>query len=284
MYERLFRGLVGVLRRLRPHRWPLIGPIVERQGARVLRATHPAVMAVDGHRVRVDAGDDLGLARGAPYEPLLEDVLRRHVPSGGTVVDGGAHIGYFTLVCARAAGPSGRVIAFEPAPATFALLEENVRVNGYTNVTLVPGALSDASGTARLHLSPENTGDHRIGEADGQRDALTISTHALDDVLPDGTQVDVVKLDVQGAEPLVLRGAARVLTENPGLVLMLEWAPFVLPAETSEREVLEMLFARFARIRDLDEARMEIVDTDPEAVLATYTRENERFTNLLCTP
>lgn len=282
LYARLYQTLIWLPRRLRVHRWPLVGAIVGDLGVRALRAAHPSVVEVERHELRLDPGDDLDLALRSRHEPVLRQVMERHIPPGGIVVDGGAHIGFHTLRAARLAGPSGRVFAFEPSPATFALLSENLSRNGYTNVVPVNGALAHRSASARLHLSADNTGDHRIAQTEEPREGIEITTHSLDDVLPADAVVDFVKLDVQGAEPLVLAGMKQVLERSPQLVLVAEFAPFVFPSELSPARFLEDLFATFERVLDADEERGELTSTTPEHLLASYTRENERFTNLLC--
>ena len=115
-----------------------------------------------------------------------------------TVVDAGAHVGYFTCQAARLVGPRGLVLAFEPAPRNFELLTANVWRNGFTNVVCFPWALGEAAGFAPLQLSASNTGDHRLHGSAG--DTVLVRVAALDEVLAIRGPVDVVKLDVQGSE------------------------------------------------------------------------------------
>jgi FkbM family methyltransferase len=279
----LFRKVVSAMRALRPRHWPIIGPAIAPLAERLLDRTHPDVVSTDGHELRLDPSDDLGLARGRArgYEPLLHEVMERHIPGGGTVIDGGAHIGYHTLLAARLVGPTGHVIAFEPSPTTYPLLLENVERNGYRNVTPMNAALADRSGRGTLYLCATNNADHRISEL-SERDAVEVELHSLDAFVPENQPVDFVKLDVQGAEPLVLRGGRRVLERNPQLVMAFEYAPFVMPAELTPEAFLDEVFSSFAQVFEVNDDANSISPAIRERLLATYTRENERYTNLLC--
>jgi FkbM family methyltransferase len=281
VYGRLFRAAVAAIRSLRPHHWPVVGRMIGSVAERFMSSVHPAVVHVEGHEFHLDANDDLGLARGRPYEPLLRQVMERHIAVGATVIDGGAHIGYHTLLAARLVGPSGRVIAFEPAPSTYRLLAENVARNGYQNVTLVGGALTDRSGHGALHLHGDWSGDHRIAEGPG-RQTIPVDLHSLDDFVEQEESVDFIKLDVQGAEPLVLRGAARLLERNPQLVAAIEYDPSKLPDWISPEAFLSDVFGRFATVIDVNDESRSVAPVTPAELLISYTEQNERHTNLLC--
>ena len=153
------------------------------------------------------------------YEPELM-LLERFLQPGMVFVDGGANTGVFTFVAARLVGPSGQVFSFEPGAACFHALQQSLRLNRFKNIHLNHCALSDHCGTARLyHLrGQENAFSLAVAEnVDYDEVSLTI----LDDVarLHELTRVDFIKLDVEGAEELVLRGAKEVLDR---------WQPVVL--------------------------------------------------------
>jgi FkbM family methyltransferase len=282
LYSRLYAAATSIAKALRMHRWPLIGPLLWAGGRKVSARIHPSVLHVDGHDLRVGADDPLGLGTRGRYEPLLHQLLGDRLTAGGCFVDGGAHIGYHTLAAARAVGPSGRVLAFEPSPATFRLLVENVERNGYRQVECVEAALSGRSGSGTLNLSDENSGDHRILDAGESRHSVEIRLHRLDEYLPEGQQVDLVKLDVQGAEPLVLDGMAGLFESNRPRALALEYSPSMWSPETSAEDLLQLLREQFGVIYDVNEGARSMEPVSDDWLLATYTRENGRFTNLLC--
>ena len=146
-------------------------------------------------------------------------------------------VGYFTCQAARLVGPRGLVLAFEPAPRNYELLTANVWRNGFTNVVCFPWALSDAPGFEELRLSASNTGDHRLHGGAGE--TVTVRVAALDEVLAIRGPVDVVKLDVQGAEHAAIRGMERLLAASPSVLVVAELSPS--DARAAGTEPLELL-------------------------------------------
>jgi len=156
-------------------------------------------------------------------------ILDRVVRDGSTVVDIGANIGFYTCLFAAAVGPRGRVLAFEPAPATFAALQENVRRNGFRNVELEEVALSDHAGTATFHVFPQGADAYNsLGASTAwgtvSAEEVTVRTAMLDELLAalPAESISVVKIDVEGAEALVLAGATRFFDRLEETVVMIE--------------------------------------------------------------
>jgi FkbM family methyltransferase len=145
---------------------------------------------------------------------LLANVLR----PGGTFVDVGAHVGFHSVLAAQLVGPAGTVFAVEPAPWAIELLRANVWRHGL-GANVLPFAASDEAGTVRLALDDAHrSGAHLTGAAD----AIEIPAARLDELLPN-VVVDVIKIDVEGAEPLVLRGARKLLERSPRLLAIVEF-------------------------------------------------------------
>lgn len=156
------------------------------------------------------------------YDIAVSEALARLIAPGDTVIDGGANVGYMTILASMAAGPSGRVLAFEPHPELFDVLRRNVAaVRAHLRIAatdLHRSALGESPGAAELHHLPPDfdwtDGMARIVPG-GQTDAPSISVQVetLDDVLGAGTAT-VLKLDVEGFEAWVLRGARVALRER----------------------------------------------------------------------
>src|SRR5262245_52408989 len=178
------------------------------------------------------------LTATAGWEPGLTAFLGKRVQPGMTVIDGGAHVGYFTCQAALLAGPRGLVLAFEPAPRNFELLRVNVWRNGFTNVVCFPWALGAQPGLAELRLSDRNTGDHTLHGDDSSRSSVPVRVAALDGILAMRPPVDVVKLDVQGSEEAAVRGMERLLGDSPGVVLTVELSPAGARAAGSDPRAL----------------------------------------------
>jgi FkbM family methyltransferase len=177
-------------------------------------------------------GSELGLLsfllrHGAnSVEPGVREVLRRLVRPGDTVIDGGASIGLHAAPLAVAVGPAGRVLCFEPLPRTAAALRRTLRLNGLADRTeVLTVALADKTGVAQLFVSEHGPLSSLFAlPDDAGADAVEVEQRSLDDVLPPGSRLDVVKLDVEGAEPLVWQGMSRVRDENPRLAIVIEWS------------------------------------------------------------
>jgi FkbM family methyltransferase len=152
--------------------------------------------------------------RTAPAETAA---LRASLPPGGTFVDVGANWGYFSLVAAHAVGSAGRVVALEPDPRVHAELAANLARNGIRTVAALAVAASDRAGEATLSGYAEadrNRGVSSLVAAPaGNAPSFAVRTAALDDVMDAHgiPSADLVKVDVEGAEELVLRGMARGL-------------------------------------------------------------------------
>ncbi len=149
------------------------------------------------------------------YEPDVGWMGRRLLRPGDTVVDVGACFGYHSLDFAARVAPGGRLYAFEPQAGVFALLQQNLRANSLANVQAECMALSDGDGALELHCFPDLDVGYASITNRGRRDARTITCRAqtLDSYLKQHHIPDVtlLKLDVEGAELLVLRGASTLL-------------------------------------------------------------------------
>ncbi len=144
---------------------------------------------------------------GGSYEPEQTHLFETHVGQGATVLDVGAHVGYYTLLSATLAGSAGRVVAFEPNPANAAFLRRHVEMNGFCTVRVDQAAVSDRAGTARFEFG-SGSGTGHLAE-DGP---VMVRTVTVDDVCGEhGLVPAAIKIDVEGAEAAVLRGAAETL-------------------------------------------------------------------------
>jgi FkbM family methyltransferase len=153
---------------------------------------------------------------------LFQELLR----PGMTFVDIGAHVGYFSLLAAPLVGETGRVLAFEPHPENFELLQANVRNRSLTNVSCYPWAVGAANGRASLYLAVDNSGDHRIEPAEEERTRIEVPLVALDSVPEITPPLQAVKIDIQGAEEAAVRGMERLLAASPEVFLVLEFWPY----------------------------------------------------------
>ena len=162
------------------------------------------------------------------YEVNKVNALCAFLPPGGTFIDVGSNKGDFALIAAKRVGAAGTVIAFEPEPANCDWIRRSLDLNAAANVSLQPVALSDTDGAAVLFLG-EKSGWHSLVSTEARHSVaqITVAKRTLDSFLAErgSTRVDVLKIDVEGAELEVLRGARATLAANPHVVLLLDLHP-----------------------------------------------------------
>jgi methyltransferase, FkbM family len=155
-------------------------------------------------------------------EPETARFILSFLRPGMVFFDVGAHIGEYALLASRRVGPCGEVHAFEPQPSTLALLENNVEVNGLRNVRLNGCAVSDRDEEVDFGVRAEPSLSSIVREGkplDGQEllCSLKVPSRTLDEYCGEcGRWPDLIKIDVEGAELLVLQGAEGLLAEPPG--------------------------------------------------------------------
>jgi FkbM family methyltransferase len=145
------------------------------------------------------------------YEPELT-FLDRFLRPGDVFVDAGANCGVYTMAAASIVGEKGLVLAFEPGREIYSALERSVSSNGHSQIRLFQTGLSNVSGTARLYSHPHGPSSFSLGNVDGGGSSCAIEVKKLDDVLDAAgvTKVDCIKMDVEGAEELILHGATKL--------------------------------------------------------------------------
>jgi FkbM family methyltransferase len=150
------------------------------------------------------------------WEADVMKLLHATLRPGSVLVDVGANVGFHTVLASQLVGPTGHVVAVEPAPWTLELLRANLWRSGAT-ATVLPIAAAEAAGRVTLAVDA----DHRSG-ARVAASGVEVEAARLDDLLPD-LVADVIKVDVEGAEPLVLRGAPRLIERSRDVLVVVEF-------------------------------------------------------------
>ncbi len=267
MREALFKRLVKLKKKLAGKGLERVPGVLalSRLAHRVLVPKRIMPVHVNGLTLWVDPRDTTGVAppllQYGEYEPFITSIFSRIVKKGMTVIDVGANIGYFSVLAAKLVGPAGKVYAFEPEPHNFALLSKNIAFNKFPNCIPVNKALSDKNGTTQLYLDACNWGAHSLAaqNVDGKK-AVRIQTVRLDDFLRNMRNVDVIKIDAQGAEGLILKGMRDVIAKNKHLKIIMEFWPFALRNMGSEpRDILQFVRDAGFRISVLDDGKRKII-------------------------
>lgn len=215
-----------------------------------LVAVPPIVDSAAGHR----------LLKPAVRFALADTICR----SGDYVIDIGANIGDYTWQFAQRAGPTGRVIAFEPVPHLAATIAKTSRINRQDWVEVHELALSANDGFSAFSIEGANSGGSRLGTMKGDFTEIRVRTMKLDTMLesrPDIDRVDVIKLDVEGFEDQVLLGASKSLDRFRPIILV--ETGFESPAQ---RKTIHDLLTSF----DYDILGIEVSGGLAEASWADY--------------
>jgi FkbM family methyltransferase len=178
-------------------------PHADKQEKHELQTIHGVRLLIDPAK---DKGVELALFLQGTYEEGTIHFLQQALKSGDTFLDIGANIGWMTLVGAKAVGQQGRVIAIEANPNTLPILQHNVELNQANCVEIYGVAVSDEPGTARLF---ENWNVNRGGASLLAQDdtlGIEVQVETLDRLFEPETPLAVVKIDVEGLEPQVLKG------------------------------------------------------------------------------
>ncbi|HXQ58794.1 MAG TPA: FkbM family methyltransferase [Acidimicrobiales bacterium] len=199
---------------------------------------HTALVATRwGAKMLVDTRDAMvspWLVLDGLWESHVTDWMQHTLQPGQVFVDVGANIGYFTLLGAMLVGPEGRCVGIEAHPRLAELLQRNVIINGlHGYVTTWHRAAWSEATELKLHMRGHFASNSSIGSIGpealtrlGDTESIVeVEAVRLDDLLADLPRIDVLKIDVEGAEVHVVTGLARTLDANPGLTIMFEWSP-----------------------------------------------------------
>ncbi len=204
--------------------------------ARVAGAAEPAggaavLSELEGFRI-YSAAEDAGVGRSVrqgTYEPEVCAQFRRVLRPGMGVLDLGANIGFFALLAASLVGPDGTVLAVEPNPRNVRLLEASRRLNGFGQLSVLQVAAGSSHGLLVLNSSYSNgTTAGLPDDVEGVLAAETVPALRIDGVIPADRRIDLIKIDVEGAEyPALLGCEATIRAHRP--VIVSEFSPGLMP-------------------------------------------------------
>lgn len=182
------------------------------------------------------------MANGKCPEPEVVDLIKRVVRPGDIVIDGGANVGFFSMIMAALVGDMGRVISFEPSPPNIERFQLNRDLNRFNNVALYTDALWQE--VATLDFWPNrDSGQSALWSCVDSLDKIQVRALPLDAlagaVLSAG--VRFMKLDVEGAEERVLRGAAELLGRGYPTYIVVELQPLALAQLDSHQDGMRAL-------------------------------------------
>ena len=233
-----------------------------------------------------DSGEANEIIVSGQYSPYETEIFRSLLKPGMAVADIGAHIGYFTTMAVDLVGSSGRVFAFEPDPRNFELLSRSISANKFVNVIAENKAVSNKIGVETLFLDRYNLGNMSFSRqnipADASSGSVSVPTVTLDEYFS-GLPLDMIKIDVQGAESLVFEVGKKTLAKIS--VVLAEFWPFgLLNMGTEPRAFLEIfLRAGFSLYLLNEDAHIMKKKTADELLSISGNRpEGKGWANILC--
>ena len=207
-----------------------------------------------GDLMHLDKLNTLSLRDGKIYEPFEIGIVQHVVKKGDTAIDIGAMIGCYTLVFAKLVGETGKVFAFEPEYENYNIVKSNVLINGYDNTKIVNKAVSDIDGEMPLYIHDANLGMHTLGKPTywKPKGVVNVKTVQLDTCLSKSCRVDFIKMDIQGAEGLALKGMERTLRDNKDVKMIIEYSQQELEGLGKPTECLKLLIKYGFNIFEID--------------------------------
>jgi FkbM family methyltransferase len=215
-------------------------------GDRVLTSTHRGDAL---YLVPLDLDLTPSIIRNGQWEPHVERTIVSLLRPGDIAIDVGANVGYHTLAMAAAVGPRGQIHAFEANPDLMCLLRATVAVNGADWISLYQSAALDKQGTVTVATAPEHYGSgHIVNDMPGGDHDVAYSVRAdvpavtLDAVLGDRVRnIDLIRMDIEGSEPLALHGAETLIRRSPKLKIITEWSVAMMSDHADIRDFVGWL-------------------------------------------
>jgi len=262
--------------------------IIPAQKSLVTVNNYKMFVHVEGYK-GVDSVDHRLMVNGI-WEAHITALFKQLVKKNMTVVDIGANIGYFTLLAASLVGEKGKVFAFEPVPQNYTLLVKNIEVNSYKNVTPVQKAVSNHAGKVKFFLDYDALGQSSLfSVSENLTEPITVDVVSLDEFFKGNEySINIIKMDIEGAEMTVLLGMEKILENNNDLKIFTEfWPDGLLKSGFSAKEYwnkLEQFGFKFIYLIDDDKKRLEIVDFKDAVKRCQNTifKRTTRHVNLLC--
>ena len=212
------------------------------------------------------------------WETWLTQCLVEIVREGDVCIDIGANLGYYSLLMSELCGKTGRTVAIEPNPRICELLRHSQSIHPF-RFDVMESAVSNKNGKAVLSVPGNYPGNASINRQfdrvwNPSKSKVRITT--LDEIVSamNLPKVDIIKMDVEGAEPLVFEGMQKTIAGNPGLQIIVEYSPHLYG---DARAFTQYLFSRFTVQRIKDVEKMTLLDESSMATLLQLTDHTDLY-------
>ena len=215
------------------------------------------------------------------YEPYVTQLMLEYTREPGDVLDIGANIGYFSILCSKRTG--GKVYSIEPEPTNYSLLQQNINLNQSQNVISFNVAANNSSGEISFYVNSKNKGDHRCSQLDKNLSKIIkVEGKRIDQVLTkeEFNRVRVIKIDVQGYEKKVCEGMEDYLRNAKDLKIISEFVvDLMVEAGDAPIQYLQFMLDNGFNMWILDDDRCSLISASINEVLI-WARDH-RVSNLL---
>ncbi len=189
------------------------------------------------------------------WERAIEEAVLRQIKPGGTVIEVGCNMGYHTLAIVEKLGDKGQLYGFEANPELYRLLCWSLDLNGFKpRAQLYNHAVTDQPGDVTFQYIPEAVGGGNVVHHSPRQDATVLTIHGepLDLTLPAIKDVDLLRMDAEGLEPAIIRGALNLIDRSPNIVIISEWAVSMMGPRTDLKGFIPLLTDRGFRCWRID--------------------------------
>jgi FkbM family methyltransferase len=271
-------------------RWHQLKPSIAKRVARQLDTSRGQAVydGIQGSlRMRLDLANHLERDIYLNVSNMaMVSIFRRVLKPGDVAVDGGANLGYLSLIAWQCVGSTGKVYAFEPQPSTLERLRHNLQLNDASNVTVIAKALWNEKGTATLYDFSESGHDlPSLGKRPDKKVGreITVETVLMDEVVAE--PVKLYKLDIEGAEWAAMQGSERILFSAPAPHVIIELTPCTCKAFGHHPlQVLDWFMERSGRRRLHLIRRRRIVPVTREKLVELFERQQNKSHNVWFEP
>lgn len=272
MNEYLLKSGIKILKGTNITRFKVVNEIYNQ----VISSSMPNKVQIQGRTMYLDKNDhkiSLSIALNGIWDETITKLIKNFVKRGDITLDIGAHIGYYTLLLANIV-ENGKVIAFEPDPRNFSFLKKNCEANGYSNVSLVNKAVFKETKKLRLFLHEEDGSGHSLFIPNKENnESIIVDSVKLDD-FKGINKLNFIKLDAEGSEYWILKGAYETLKNNPDLIIITEYSPLGLRKSGVKPDNY---------IKELQKLDFKLYDINEiSGTINPISKKMDYFTNLLC--
>lgn len=240
----------------------------------------------NGLKLWIDPENDDGVERSLYYTGSYEtgtlEFIKNNLKKGECFVDVGANIGLMSLHAAKVIGSQGKVYSFEPHPNTVKILRFNVSLNSIENIDVLEKGVGSQSGNAIIYDRWDvNRGGASLFSSNLEQEGFEIQVVTLDEVFGE-TKISMIKIDVEGFELEVLKGAERILSSENPPILVVECTEETEHKEYSRKALYTWLKDtnskyKFYKLKGSKSRKSKLVEVKKESELPTHD-------NLFCIP